>query len=160
MRPRSISSNVSNASMQCKERYFISYPRSSYPQNYPRLQLHLVSQMRNPILSLTAVALLTIAGTTRVSAICPGYNFGIADTGPSAEDPELGTWEVFDDSCNVMKEVITSNPCTEGTFDCSPAPITFTGLHLNGLNYACRGDPNSGTCGGFTIQVCCRNDGN
>jgi len=140
--------------MQCKERYFISYPRSSYPQNYPRLQLHLVGQMRNPILSLTAVALLTIAGTTRVSAICPGYNFGIADTGPSAEDPELGTcevhpfciddmlrWdttvhiagEVFDDSCNVMKEVITSNPCTEGTFDCSPAPITFTGLHLNGL---------------------------
>lgn len=26
---------------------------------------------------------------------CPGYNFGIADTGPSAEDLELGTWEVW-----------------------------------------------------------------
>lgn len=52
--------------------------------------------MRLPIfLSLagTAVTLLTIVTTTGVSAICPGFNFGIADTGPSAEDPELGTCE-------------------------------------------------------------------
>jgi len=69
--------------------YFISYPRSSYPQNYRCL--HLVGQMRNPILSLTAVALLTIAGTTtRVSAIYPGYNFGIADTDPVPKTPNWG----------------------------------------------------------------------
>jgi hypothetical protein len=40
--------------------------------------------------------------------------------------------KVYDDSCNGVYEVIATNPCTVGTFDCSPAPITFTGLHLNG----------------------------
>ncbi|KIN97908.1 hypothetical protein M404DRAFT_31842 [Pisolithus tinctorius Marx 270] len=93
------------------------------------------------------------------SAICPGYNLGITQTG-SNTNPDYGVWQVFDDSCNIVDQVIATNPCTVGVFDCSPAPITFTGLHLDGLNYACRSDVNSGSCNGHAIQVCCRNDGN
>ena len=52
-------------------------------------------------------------------------------TWDSVLTPILG--QVFDDSCNVVDQVLATNPCTVGVFDCSPAPITFTGLHLDGL---------------------------
>ncbi|PBK87057.1 hypothetical protein ARMGADRAFT_476701 [Armillaria gallica] len=90
------------------------------------------------------------------TAICPGFNFGITDTkgGPP------GSWRVYDDSCNPILTVFADNPCTAGAFGCTPDPIKFNALHLNGLDYACRPDPNSGTCEEIGIQVCCRNDGN
>ncbi|KAK0241137.1 hypothetical protein EDD85DRAFT_948231 [Armillaria nabsnona] len=84
------------------------------------------------------------------------FSFGIADLGGGPP----GSWRVYDDSCNSALTVITDNPCTQGSFSCSPAPIKFTGLHLNGQNYACRSDSRSGSCSGHKIQVCCRNDGN
>ncbi|KAI6123160.1 hypothetical protein EDD16DRAFT_1704491 [Pisolithus croceorrhizus] len=107
---------------------------------------------------LSTIAVTTLLATF-AAAICPGYNFGITQTG-SNTNPDYGVWQVFDDSCNVVYQVIATNPCTVGVFDCSPAPITFTGLHLDGLDYACRSDVNSGSCNGDAIQVCCRNDGN
>ncbi|KAI6036597.1 hypothetical protein BKA83DRAFT_4165142 [Pisolithus microcarpus] len=110
---------------------------------------------------LTKTILPTVAAATifvaSASAICPGYNFGITQTG-SNTNPDYGVWEVYDDSCNDVYQVIASNPCTVGVFDCSPAPVTFTGLHLDGLNYACNPDANAGSCNGVGIQVCCRND--
>ncbi|KAK0226500.1 hypothetical protein IW262DRAFT_1457733 [Armillaria fumosa] len=110
-----------------------------------------------PEMQFTLKTLAILAATVGMAnAICPGYNFGIADLGGGPP----GSWRVYDDSCNPVLTVITDNPCTQGSFSCSPAPITFTGLHLNGQNYACRGDPNSGSCDGHGIQVCCRNDGN
>lgn len=45
--------------------------------------------MKNKFFAFVAAITLAFAGTA--TAICPGYNFGIADTGPSPEDPELGT---------------------------------------------------------------------
>ncbi|KAK0454376.1 hypothetical protein EV421DRAFT_1896301 [Armillaria borealis] len=66
---------------------------------------------------------------------------------------------VYNDSCNPMFMVFADNPCTAGAFGRSPASIKFDALHLNGLDYACRIDPNSGTSEGYGIQVCCRNDG-
>ncbi|KAI6099943.1 hypothetical protein EDD16DRAFT_1497229 [Pisolithus croceorrhizus] len=110
----------------------------------------------------TKTFLLAVAAATlfvaSASAICPGYNFGITQTGTNT-NPDYGVWQVFDDSCNVVDQVIAQNPCTVGVFDCSPSPITFTGLHLGGLYYACRPDVNSSSCNGHAIQVCCRNDG-
>ncbi|PBK60552.1 hypothetical protein ARMSODRAFT_965986 [Armillaria solidipes] len=109
-------------------------------------------------MQFTLKTLAILAATVGMAkAICPGFNFGIADLGGGSS---LGSWRVYDDSCNSVLTVITDNPCTQGSFDCSPAPVTFTGLHLDGQNYACRGDPNSGSCDGHGIQVCCRNDGN
>ncbi|KAI6009531.1 hypothetical protein F5J12DRAFT_891637 [Pisolithus orientalis] len=60
----------------------------------------------------TVAATALFAGSA--SAICPGYNFGITQTG-SNTNPDYGIF---------------------GMFDCSPAPITFTGLHLDGLKLA------------------------
>ncbi|PBK73922.1 hypothetical protein ARMSODRAFT_951449 [Armillaria solidipes] len=90
--------------------------------------------------TLKALAILT-ATVGMANAICPGF-------------------KVYDDSCNTALTVITDNPCTQGSFSCSPHPIKFTGLHFNGKNYACRADSRSGSCHGHKIQVCCRNDGN
>ncbi|KAI6101409.1 hypothetical protein EDD16DRAFT_1495544 [Pisolithus croceorrhizus] len=109
-------------------------------------------------LSTVAAAALFMASA---SAICPGYNFGITQTRTNTK-PDYGTiisGQVFDDSCNLVDQVIAQNPCTVGVFDCSPSPITFTRLHFDGLNYAWRPDVNSGSCNGKAIQVCCRNDG-
>ncbi|KAI5987472.1 hypothetical protein EDD15DRAFT_2580698 [Pisolithus albus] len=114
----------------------------------------------------TKTFLSTIAVTTLLAssaaAICPGYNFGITQTGGNADVGvcKCQQWGVLDDSCNVVYQVIASNPCTAGVFDCSPAPVTFTALHFNGVDYACRPDANAGSCNGDDIQVCCRNDGN
>ncbi|KIY68982.1 hypothetical protein CYLTODRAFT_421117 [Cylindrobasidium torrendii FP15055 ss-10] len=107
-------------------------------------------------ISLTNLALAVVLSAKAAFAICPGYNFGIADLGGGP----IGSWRVYDASCNSALTVITDNPCTSGSFDCSPAPIKITGLHLNGQNYKCRGDANAGSCAGHGIQVCCRNDGN
>ncbi|KAK0195968.1 hypothetical protein F5146DRAFT_1133409 [Armillaria mellea] len=103
-------------------------------------------------MKLVFFAALTGAAT----AICPGFNFGIANT-HSGVSP--GCWRVYDDSCKAILTVFADNPCDAGAFGCSPA-VTFNALHLNGSGYDCRSDPNSGTCEGHDIQVCCRNDGN
>ncbi|KAK7690585.1 hypothetical protein QCA50_005683 [Cerrena zonata] len=94
-------------------------------------------------------------------AICPGFNFGIGNVVPLSQG--FNRWNVFDDSCNAVDGLTTNgNPCTQGIFACSPAPILFDGYtnSFTGLRYACRTDPRSGTCNGQVISVCCRNDGN
>ncbi|THG95492.1 hypothetical protein EW026_g6167 [Hermanssonia centrifuga] len=103
---------------------------------------------------LTA-AVISSVGLTGVNAICPGFNYGIADLGNQ-------NYRIFDDSCNVVETdiYVGVNPCTNGKFSCSPPPITITGAEIQGNQYACRSDPNSGSCNGETITVCCRNDGN
>jgi len=90
---------------------------------------------------------------------------------------------IFDDSCNGVQTYIYTgvNACTQGTLTCSPPPVTITGAKINGLwfvhlpsctsndsrnltclsiRYACRADPNSGSCAGHFNNYCCRNDGN
>ncbi|TFK35361.1 hypothetical protein BDQ12DRAFT_321278 [Crucibulum laeve] len=94
-------------------------------------------------------------------AICPGFNFGIGNVEPLGGG--VNRWTVFDDNCNAVDGLTTNqNPCTQGIFGCSPAPVIFNHYRntFTGLQYACRTDPNSGSCGGVTISVCCRNDGN
>ncbi|KIK64535.1 hypothetical protein GYMLUDRAFT_56939 [Collybiopsis luxurians FD-317 M1] len=96
-----------------------------------------------------------------VLAICPGFNYGIGNVQSLGDG--FNKWTVYDDSCNPVDGLITNeNPCTEGIFACSPPPILFDGYTntFTGLKYACRTDPNSGTCGNDVISVCCRNDGN
>ncbi|KAK7690584.1 hypothetical protein QCA50_005682 [Cerrena zonata] len=108
------------------------------------------------ILSIASISL--IVGNT--AAICPGFNFGIGNVQPLGNG--FNRWSVFDDSCNVVDSLTTNkNPCTQGIFACSPAPILFTGYTntFTGLKYACRTDSRSGKCGGTVISVCCRNDG-
>ncbi|KAJ6548833.1 hypothetical protein B0H19DRAFT_952868 [Mycena capillaripes] len=105
--------------------------------------------------------LVAVALSTTVSAICPGFNFGIGNVIP--EGNGVNRWNVYDDSCNVVDGLTTNqNPCTEGIFGCSPPPIIFDRYtnSFSGLIYACRTDPNSGVCGNDVISVCCRNDGN
>ena len=80
--------------------------------------------------------------STSAIAICPGCNYGIANMDtetclthlvgflPLLKSNQTG--KVFDDSYNAVYEVISSNPCTVGVFDCSPAPVMFTGLNYNG----------------------------
>ncbi|KAF2673485.1 hypothetical protein BT63DRAFT_451535 [Microthyrium microscopicum] len=42
----------------------------------------------------------------------------------------------------------------------NPGQIHFTNyIDQNGNNYACRSDPNSGSCYGHKVVACCRNDG-
>ena len=42
---------------------------------------------------------------------------------------------VVDASCREAKQTTTQNPCNDPLFSCSPAPIVFTALHLDGLEY-------------------------
>ncbi|KAK0459270.1 uncharacterized protein EV420DRAFT_312617 [Desarmillaria tabescens] len=105
------------------------------------------------------------------TAICPGFNFGIADThgGPpgSCTSNSSHTYSliltntdlagrVYDNSCNTILTVFADNPCTQGAFGCSPAPITFNKLHLNGVYYNCSRETNSEKCEQNDIQVCCK----
>ncbi|KAJ7596084.1 hypothetical protein C8J56DRAFT_395090 [Mycena floridula] len=115
--------------------------------------------MKTSFTAIISIVPFLLAG--QVAAICPGFNFGIGNA------MDLGggikRWDVYDDSCKVVDSLTTNeNPCDQGTFSCSPPPIHFTGYKstFTGLRYACRADPNSGKCGGDTISVCCRNDGN
>ena len=69
----------------------------------------------------------------------------------------VGIGFVYDDSCNHVDSLTTTgNPCTSGTFGCTPPPITFNSYKntFSGLVYACRPDPNSGKCGDDVISVC------
>ncbi|KAJ7167881.1 hypothetical protein C8R46DRAFT_996086 [Mycena filopes] len=102
---------------------------------------------------------LLVSLATTVSAICPGFNFGIGNA--IGEGNGYNRWNVYDDNCNVVGGTSTSgNPCDSGIFGCSPPPVIFNSYTSNGLVYACRTDPNSGSCGNDVISVCCRNDGN
>ncbi|KAI6138547.1 hypothetical protein BKA82DRAFT_4020897 [Pisolithus tinctorius] len=82
--------------------------------------------------SVVAASVLFAASA---SAICPGYKFGIAQAGGQTNG---------------------NNGVCGGVFDCNSAKTTFTGLHLNGANYACSPDTNADSCNGQAIQVCCR----
>ncbi|KAF7378412.1 hypothetical protein MSAN_00267800 [Mycena sanguinolenta] len=110
---------------------------------------------------ITASLAILVALGVNVGAICPGFNYAIGNVIP--EGNGVNRWNVYDDSCNVVDGLTTTqNPCTEGIFGCSPPPIIFDQYtnSFTGLIYACRTDPNSGVCGGDVISVCCRNDGN
>lgn len=94
-------------------------------------------------------------------------------------DTHMLEGNVYNDECAVVDGLTTNlNPCTVGTFGCSPPPIifneytnTFSGMrsvyhcqssvmvftgHCS-TRYACRTDPNSGECNGDLISVCVRN---
>ncbi|KAF1968340.1 hypothetical protein BU23DRAFT_541261 [Bimuria novae-zelandiae CBS 107.79] len=107
----------------------------------------------------STVTLISLAGSA--AAICPGFNFGIGNQQDLGNG--ISRWNVYDDSCNAVDGLTTTkNPCTEGIFGCSPEPILFNRYTntFSGLVYACRTDPQSGSCGRDVISVCCRNDGN
>ncbi|KAF8187163.1 hypothetical protein BJ912DRAFT_1022684 [Pholiota molesta] len=107
----------------------------------------------------TLIALSVLVAS--VAAICPGYNYGIGNVMSLGDG--IDRWNVYDDSCNAVDGLVTNkNPCTQGIFGCSPAPIIFDQYTntFTGLIYACRTDPASGNCGSDVISVCCRNDGN
>src|SRR6266436_3688519 len=94
------------------------------------------------------VATLALAGY--VSAICPGFNYGIGNVQPLGNGinrckPSSAQWHfvlaqthlsagnVYDDSCNVQDGLTTDqNPCTQlsGIFSCATRPddtVTFVG---------------------------------
>ncbi|KIM47344.1 hypothetical protein M413DRAFT_64049 [Hebeloma cylindrosporum] len=109
-------------------------------------------------LKTLALPLLLVSSSL---AICPGFNYGVGNV--QSLGGGVNRWNVYDDSCNVVDGLTTTfNPCTVGTFGCSPPPIIFNEYtnSFTGLRYACRTDPNSGTCGSDVVSVCCRNDGN
>ncbi|KAF7353895.1 Phenylalanine--tRNA ligase beta subunit [Mycena venus] len=105
--------------------------------------------------NLNTIAIVGLAVAATASATCPGFNFGIIDTHQKFLD--ANKWVVVDDSCNVVDSLITDqNPCTQGIFSCGPGPV-FDGYTstTSGLHYACRPDPNSGSCDGLGgVQVC------
>ncbi|KAJ6495198.1 hypothetical protein C8R45DRAFT_824181 [Mycena sanguinolenta] len=110
---------------------------------------------------ISASLAMLVALGVNVGAICPGFNFAIGNVIP--EGGGINRWNVYDDSCNVVDGLTTNqNPCDEGIFGCSAAPVIFDRYTstFTGLTYACRTDPNSGVCGSNVISVCCRNDGN
>ncbi|KAI6009527.1 hypothetical protein F5J12DRAFT_41507 [Pisolithus orientalis] len=76
-------------------------------------------------LSAVAASVLFVASA---SAICPGYNFGIAQAGGQMNGNN-GVWQVYDNSCNVVHQATGQMPCGGGVFDCNSAQTTFTGLH-------------------------------
>ncbi|ESK95615.1 hypothetical protein Moror_12587 [Moniliophthora roreri MCA 2997] len=96
-----------------------------------------------------------------VLSICPGFNYGIGNV--RSLGGGVNRWDVYDANCDVVDGLTTNqNPCTQGIFGCTPAPITFNFYRntFTGLQYACRPDSRAGSCGGTSISVCCRNDGN
>ncbi|KAJ3860188.1 hypothetical protein EV359DRAFT_75308 [Lentinula novae-zelandiae] len=111
--------------------------------------------------SFTAYIIIASTLVTCAGAICPGFNYAVGNVIPLEDG--VNRWNVYDDSCNVVDGLTTNeNPCTSGTFECTPPPILFDEYtnSFTGLRYACRTDPNSGVCGSDVISVCCRNDGN
>ena len=94
-----------------------------------------------------ASAVLPLFLASQAVAICPGFNFGIGNeqslgngvnrckcyTLPlnvNLNDDGLFvfflTGNVYDDNCNVVDGLTTTgNPCDQGIFGCTAAPITF-----------------------------------
>ncbi|KAL1606231.1 hypothetical protein SLS60_003633 [Paraconiothyrium brasiliense] len=79
------------------------------------------------------IAASSLAGSAL--AICPGFNYGIGNQQKLGGG--ISRWSVYDDSCKVVDSLTTTkNPCTQGIFGCSPAPIHFNSYtntfnHLN-----------------------------
>ncbi|KAJ7639496.1 hypothetical protein FB45DRAFT_741344 [Roridomyces roridus] len=93
------------------------------------------------VASLVSIALF--AG--RVAAICPGFNFGIGNAHPSSFGNGINHWNVYNDNCDIVDGLTTNqNPCSQGIFGYSPAPIHFNEYTstTTGLRYACRPGPN------------------
>lgn len=89
-----------------------------------------------------ATLTMTAGGISSVLAICPGFNYGVGNVQSlgngisrckcfvSSSFPLKFTWynagTVYDDGCNAVDSLTTTgNPCTSGTFGCSPPPVTF-----------------------------------
>ncbi|THV03082.1 hypothetical protein K435DRAFT_602521, partial [Dendrothele bispora CBS 962.96] len=113
------------------------------------------------ILALGVLLLLSLV--YQASAICVGgFNFGIGGeiAGQQGAPNRCKCWNVYDHGCNVIDGLTTNdNPCTQGIFGCSPAPIKFN-QYINtdtGLRYACRPNSLSENCGGNSIDVCVSN---
>ncbi|KJA20344.1 hypothetical protein HYPSUDRAFT_203839 [Hypholoma sublateritium FD-334 SS-4] len=110
---------------------------------------------RIPTHQKSALLVLAFAAPT-ATAICSGFTFGIGNLQSIGNG--VNSWTVFDNSCNAVDGLITGgNPCVQGIFGCSPAPIIFNVYTstFSGTKYACRGDPGAETCGGVSISVCC-----
>lgn len=72
-------------------------------------------------MQFSSLMFVSLAGCA--AAICPGFNYGIGNMRPG---PLGNDWNVYDDSCNVVDGLLTTeNPCDSGVFGCTPDPITF-----------------------------------
>ena len=91
-----------------------------------------------------ATVILPLFLAHQAVAICPGFNFGIGNiqrlgnginrckcyTFASQRHlsffPPLYPGNVYDDNCKQVDGLTTTgNPCTQGIFGCTPAPVTF-----------------------------------
>ena len=62
------------------------------------------------------------------AAICPGFNYGIGNQ--QRLSATVSRWTVYDASCRAVDGLTTTeNPCTSGTFGCSPPPVRFNSYH-------------------------------
>ncbi|KAJ7458266.1 hypothetical protein B0H11DRAFT_1817864, partial [Mycena galericulata] len=101
------------------------------------------------------IPLAIIGFSITARAICPGFNFAIGNLIPLPEG--VDRWNVYNGSCIVVDGLTTTNnPCDQGIFGCSPAPIIFDHYTntATGLEYTCGRDPNSDVCGNDIISVC------
>jgi hypothetical protein len=91
----------------------------------PQLNSYTILFKFNKLLNMH-FSILMLAPLTAgfASAICPGFNYGIGNQ--QKLNDEITRWNVYDDSCNVVDSLTTTeNPCTQGIFGCTPAPIKF-----------------------------------
>ncbi|KAG2011155.1 hypothetical protein CC2G_011304 [Coprinopsis cinerea AmutBmut pab1-1] len=101
------------------------------------------------ILAKLAVVLPLIASAT---AVCDGYSFAVGNVQRLGGD--INRWDVYNHRCQVVDGLTThKNPCTTGTFGCSPSPIFFN-KYTNTFSKTTR-DPKSEKCGNDVISVCC-----
>ncbi|KAF9552477.1 hypothetical protein CPC08DRAFT_674088 [Agrocybe pediades] len=94
-------------------------------------------------------------------AVCSGFTFAIGNQqvlGPLG-DSTVSRWTVYDNNCKGVDGLTTTtNPCTQGIFGCSPAPIFFNSYTntFSHKTYSCSRDRVSEKCGNDVISVCCR----
>ncbi|KAG6848298.1 hypothetical protein H0H93_001431 [Arthromyces matolae] len=104
----------------------------------------------------TVVLVALFASATSVLAVCGGNKFAVGNV--IALGSGVNRWDVYDNNCNIVDSLTTNlNPCTQGTFGCSPPPIYFN-QYTNTFNkqtYQCHRDPVGESCGADTISVCC-----
>ncbi|KAJ6583526.1 hypothetical protein DFH09DRAFT_1436027, partial [Mycena vulgaris] len=102
-------------------------------------------------------ALLGFCITAHAICSLPGASFGISS--PSFINGSTRRWNVYNTVCAVVDELnTTGNPCDQGIFGCSTAPIFFDQYtdRIMKLVYPCLKDPNAEACGNDTISVCVR----
>ncbi|KAF9556213.1 hypothetical protein CPC08DRAFT_694693 [Agrocybe pediades] len=115
--------------------------------------------MINAKFSLFVAFLPSLIGSA--FAVCAGSTFAIGNQqvlGP-AGDATVSRWSVYAGNCNEVDGLTTTeNPCTSGTFGCSPPPIFFDSYtsSFTGETFSCSRDGASESCGSDQISVCCR----